>query len=249
MKILIVEDETAAFENLVACLQTLDKSIEICGNTESVEQTACWLREHEVDLILMDIHLSDGSGFSLFKQMDVETPVIFTTAYDQYAIEAFRVNSIDYLLKPIQMEELKRAFDKYRRFVPGEWTACLRRLSSLLEKPSYPGRLLIPTKGVMIPVPVEDVAFFHTCEGVVSLHLRDGRAYPYGDSLEQVMQTLDPRRFMRVNKQFILARWSIRKISVWFAGRLLVQLDVTTPESIYVSKNRAAQFKEWVCML
>lgn len=249
MKILIVEDETAAVENLVACLHLLDEPIEICANTESVAQTVRWLREHEeVDLILMDIHLSDGSAFSVFRQVEVDTPVIFTTTYDRYALEAFRVNSIDYLLKPIRMEELRRAFDKYWRRIPGEWSEYLRRLPSLLKKPTYPERILVSAQGVMIPIPIEDISFFYTNDGEVSLHLRNGRIYSYGSSLDQVMQKLNPKLFMRVNKQFILARSSIREISTWFAGRLLVKPDVAAPERVLVSKNRAAQFKRWVCM-
>ena len=116
MKILIVEDETAAYENLVDILAEIDPTIQIAGYTESISQTINWLKTNTVpDLILMDIHLSDGSAFSIFKSIQLETPVIFTTAYDEYAIEAFKVNSIDYLLKPIKVEELRRALDKFKK--------------------------------------------------------------------------------------------------------------------------------------
>ncbi len=117
MRILIVEDETAAYENLVDILAEIDPSIQIAGNTESISQTIHWLQTNPVpDLILMDIHLSDGSAFSIFKSITLETPIIFTTAYDEYAIDAFKVNSIDYLLKPIKVEELRQALEKFRKW-------------------------------------------------------------------------------------------------------------------------------------
>lgn len=132
MRVLIVEDETAAYENMVKALQAIDSTIEIAGNTESVGRTAEWLQNNpQPDLIFMDIHLSDGSAFMLFDRMKIETPIVFTTAYDQYAIDAFRVNSIDYLLKPIKPDELQRALDKFRHWMPIDMGGYLSRMMAL----------------------------------------------------------------------------------------------------------------------
>jgi len=135
MRILIVEDETAAYENLVDILAEIDPSIQIAGNTESISQTIHWLQSNPVpDLILMDIHLSDGSAFSIFKSITLETPVIFTTAYDEYAIDAFKVNSIDYLLKPIKVEELRNALEKFNKLKqPDNATIVITHYQRLLD--------------------------------------------------------------------------------------------------------------------
>ena len=195
MRILIVEDETAAYENLADMLVTIDPTIEIMGNTESVRQTVRWLQANpRPDLIFMDIHLSDGSAFAIFDQIEVEVPIIFTTAYDQYAIDAFKVNSIDYILKPIKPEELKRALDKFSR-----WNH-------------------------------QDI-----------IH--------YLSQLEQIISSLSPADFIRANKQFIISRDSVKDITIWFDSRLLVTLDIEVPERIYISKNKASEFKSWIVSL
>ena len=155
MRVLIVEDETAAAENLEYLLRKVDPDIEVATNTESVEQTARWLSENTVDLIFMDIHLSDGSAFSLFDSVDVKTPIIFTTAYDQYALDAFKVNSIDYLLKPIKPSDLQRALDKFHRLSQPDISQYLARLNSLASKPKYVSRFLISNDSVKITEVVE----------------------------------------------------------------------------------------------
>ena len=247
MRILIVEDETAAYENLAGALLDLDATIEVAGNTESVSQTAEWLQRHPpVDLIFMDIHLSDGSAFALFDRLTVDTPIVFTTAYDQYAIEAFRVNSIDYLLKPVKSADLKRALDKFRRWAPTDVPAYRERLAALAPKPAYKDRLLIPYRDKLLPVMLDRVAFFYTTNKSTAVCLTDGTQLTYSRTLEQVMAVLDPSRFMRANKQFILSRDSVKEITVWFDSRLLVTLTVPTPEPVYVSKNRASGFKDWL---
>ncbi|MCM1029916.1 MAG: LytTR family DNA-binding domain-containing protein [Oscillibacter sp.] len=247
MKVLIVEDETAAYENLADALHTIDATIEIAGNTESVEQTVRWLQQQPaVDLIFMDIHLSDGSAFALFDRMRVDTPVVFTTAYDQYALDAFRVNSIDYLLKPIKPEELQRALDKFRRWVPADMLAYLSRLAGLAPKPAYKDKILVPFRDKLLPVGLDTVACFYTTNKNTLVCLKDGTQYVYAKTLEQISALLDPAHFIRANKQFIVARDSVREITIWFDSRLLVKLTVDTPEPIYVSKNRAPEFKTWL---
>jgi len=161
MRILIVEDETSAYENLKAILQDLYPDIEILGNTQSVAKTIEWLKERQQpDLLFMDIRLSDDSAFAIFDRIEVSTPIIFTTAYDQYAIEAFRVNSIDYLLKPVKAAEVKRAVEKYRRFDRTDISQYLSRLTNLSSGKLHKDRMLIPYRDNRMPGGVKGNLFF-----------------------------------------------------------------------------------------
>jgi two-component system, LytTR family, response regulator len=247
MRVLIVEDETAAYENLIDILVLLDPSIVIAGNTESVKQTIRWLRTNPLpDLILMDIHLSDGSAFSIFDSLLVEIPVIFITAYDEYAIEAFKVNSIDYLLKPIKMLDLKRALDKFRKWNRQDLSKYLSSLTNLIHAPKYKDKLLIPVRDRLQPVSMNEISFFYTNEKNTRLFLKNRTAFNYSKSLEQIEASLNPDEFFRANKQFIIARNSVKNITIWFDSRLLLILDVEPPERVYVSKNKASEFKAWL---
>lgn len=247
MKVLIVEDETAAFESLVEILKEIDSTIEVLANCESVGQTVKWLKNNpEPDLILMDIHLSDGSSFLIFEHIEVETPIIFTTAYDEYAIDAFKQNSVDYLLKPIKQEELKRALDKFKKLSQNDVVEYLSRLTQLAPKKQYKEKILIPIKDKLLPVDLQDISCFYTTDKNTEVYLRDGRSFPYSSTLEQIFQTLNPNDFYRGNKQFIIARDSVKDLTIWFDNRLLVTLDIEVPERIYISKNKAADFKNWI---
>ena len=247
MKVLIVEDETVAYENLVDILTETDALIEVAGNTESVTQTVQWLKTNPVpDLIFMDIHLSDGSAFSIFEKIQVEIPIIFTTAYDEYAIEAFKVNSIDYLLKPIKTEEIERALNKFSKWTHSEISQYLTRISQLAPVPKYKDKILIPYKDKLLPVNLSDISCFYTTDKHTCIYTKDGNIYPYSKTLEQISSSLNPAQFMRVNKQFIIARNSVKNITIWFDNRLLITLDIESPERIYISKNKAAEFKSWI---
>ncbi len=247
MKVLIVEDETAAYENLVDILAEIDPDIQVVDNTESVNQTIQWLQNNpSPDLILMDIHLSDGSAFTIFQHIIIETPIIFITAYDEYAIEAFKVNSVDYLLKPIKPEELERALVKFSKWTRTEVVQYLTQLSQLTSTPKYKDKLLIPSKDKLIPIDMKDICCFYTTDKNTTIYLKDGKSYPYSKTLEQVIVTLNPSDFIRANKQFIVSRNCVKNITIWFDNRLLVTLDIETPERIYISKNKAAEFKAWI---
>lgn len=247
MRILIVEDETAAYENLVAILSEIDPDICVEGNTESVSQTISWLQNHiNPDLILMDIHLSDGSAFSIFNSLKVEIPVIFTTAYDEYAIEAFKVNSIDYLLKPIKVEDLKRALNKFRKWSSPDILQYLSHLSKLAPVLRFKDKILITEKDKLLPVNVNEISFFYATEKHTSIFLKNGKNYPFSKTLEQISDMLNPVDFIRANKQFVIARDSVKNITIWFDSRLLINPDVEPPERVFVSKNKAAEFKAWI---
>jgi len=247
MKILIVEDETAAYENLVDILAMMGPDIEITGYTESIRQTIQWLQSNpNPDLIFMDIHLSDGSAFSIFSRIKLEVPIIFTTAYDEYAIEAFKVNCIDYLLKPIKVEEMKRALDKFRKWTQKDILNYLTYLTKLTTAPKFKDKLLIPVKDQLQPLDMNDISCFYTTDKNTRIFLKNGKSIPYSKTLEQIEGSLNPKDFIRANKQFIIARRSVKNITIWFDSRLLITIDIEPPERIYVSKNKAAEFKAWI---
>lgn len=252
MKILIIEDETAASENLTAMLHEMDSDIEVVKVLESVQQTVRWLSTNPApDLIFMDIHLSDGSAFTLFQEMEVSTPIVFTTAYDQYALDAFAVNSIDYLLKPIKTADLKRALEKFKRWNRNDMMDYLERMMKMKPTqaqpaPEYTTSLLISVKDRLVPVSMDEVACIYSTERKTQLHLKDGRVLQYGKSLDSIILTLDPARFYRANKQYIVARDCVIDLVVWFDNRLLINMNIKVPEPLFVSKNKASEFKNWL---
>ncbi|MDD3062046.1 MAG: LytTR family DNA-binding domain-containing protein [Massilibacteroides sp.] len=247
MRVLIVEDETSAYINLKKILEEIDNTIEIAENTESIKQTVKWLENNTApDLIFMDIHLSDGSAFNIFNLITVDAPIVFTTAYDEYAIEAFKVNSIDYLMKPIEKSEVKRAIDKYRKLNEHDLVKYINQLSQLIPSGRYPEKLLIPVNDKLIQVALNAVACFYTTDNSTQIILLDGQKFFYNKSLDSIMNTVNPSLFFRANKQFIIAKKHVSDITIWFDNRLLILLKVETPERIYISKNKAALFKQWM---
>ncbi len=249
MKVLIIEDETSASEDLIAILHEIDEDIKVLDVLESVRQSVRWLRANPApDLIFMDIHLSDGSAFTLFQEIEVETPIIFTTAYNQYAIDAFNVNSIDYLLKPIKISDMTRALEKFRRLTSNDVMAYLQRVVSLgkTHTEGYVSSLLVPVRDKLVPVDVNNVVCIYNTDHKTQIILSDGRNISYGKSLDAIMLSLDPMKFYRANKQYIVSRSYIKEIVIWYDNRLLVNMELELPEPLYVSKNKASEFKNWM---
>lgn len=249
MKVLIIEDETSASEDLIAILHEIDEDIKVLDVLESVRQSVRWLRANPApDLIFMDIHLSDGSAFTLFQEIEVETPIIFTTAYNQYAIDAFNVNSIDYLLKPIKISDMTRALEKFRRLTSNDVMAYLQRVVSLgkTHTEGYVSSLLVPVCDKLVPVDVNNVVCIYNTDHKTQIILSDGRNISYGKSLDAIMLSLDPMKFYRANKQYIVSRSYIKEIVIWYDNRLLVNMKLELPEPLYVSKNKASEFKSWM---
>ena len=246
MRVLIVEDETAAVDNLKYLLYKVDRAIEIAALTESVEQTQQWLMQNHADLIFMDIHLSDGSAFSLFEHIEVSTPIIFTTAYDQYALDAFKVNSIDYLLKPIKQTDLERALEKFRRLTASDISSYISRINQLTEKTKFQSRILVTVKDKIIPLAVEEIACIYSTDRKTEIITTAEATYIHNKSLDTMIRNLDPTVFFRANKQFIINRNQITDITVWFDSRLRLRLTAETPEDIYIAKNRVSEFKSWL---
>ncbi|MGV8137105.1 MAG: LytR/AlgR family response regulator transcription factor [Mangrovibacterium sp.] len=247
MRVLIVEDETSAYINLKKILEEVDNTIEIAENTESVKQTVKWLENNTTpDLIFMDIHLSDGSAFNIFNLITVDTPIVFTTAYDEYAIEAFKVNSIDYLMKPMEKREVKRAIDKYQKLNGHDLVKYINQLSQLMPLGRYPEKMLIPVNDKLIQVTLNEVAYFYTTDNSTQIILFDGQKFFYNKSLDSIINTVNPSLFFRANKQFVIAKKHVSDITIWFDNRLFISLTVETSERIYISKNKAALFKQWM---
>lgn len=247
MKALIIEDETAAAVNLQAILKEVAPSIEVVATLESVVESIEWLRCHpHPDLLFADIHLADGDSFRIFRDVQVTAPVIFTTAYDQYALEAFKVNSIDYLLKPINVGDVRRALDKLHRLTNRERSDYGSRVRSMASSGVHSGTFLVHVRDRIIPLRREQIAFCYTSNEKVIAYDYDGAVYPLDKTLEALQALLPEADFFRANRQFIVARRAVKEIAVWFGSRLTLHLTVETPERIVISKARVPEFKAWL---
>lgn len=247
MKILIIEDETAAARNLMALLSNEIPATGEVVVLDSITSSVEWLTRNESpDVIFMDIHLADGDAFSIFDQVEVLSPVIFTTAFDQYALEAFRVNSIDYLLKPIQPADLHRALEKLRRLTGQELQDYLTRTAGSMGRERELKNFLIPMRDKILPLPVSDIAFCHTEGEKVCAYTFDGKRYHLDKSLDLLTVMLSDIDFYRANRQFIISRKTIQDLSVWYGSRLLVNTVVASPEKIVISRNKTSEFKKWL---
>lgn len=255
MKALIIEDEKAALRNLKMTLQEVDSTITIAGETDSITDTLQWLNEHPMpDLVFMDIHLADGSAFEIFNHTRITCPIIFTTAYDEYALKAFKVNSIDYLLKPITPHDLKAALHKlhglsgYRPKTDAnpQQPHLMDLIRKMTQENTARTHFLIPAKGdKFIPLAAEDILYFHITDGCVKAVDHEEREYTFMQTLDELQDMLHPRLFFRANRQFIIAKKAVKDISLWFNHRLAVNLKVPTPEKILISRAKANDFKEW----
>ena len=249
-RVVIVEDETAAAVNLRNMLCNLLPNVEVVGVLESVEEAVDYFSGSvDADVVFMDIHLADGDSFRIFRSVDISIPIIFTTAYDQYALEAFKVNSIDYLLKPFKEEELQRALDKLQRLTATERATVTERVEKMVAETAMPETmqtLLVRYKDKIVPVSMDDVAFFYTFSERVTLTTLAGITYPVDKTLETLGNQLASDKFFRANRQFIVSRKAVKDIAVWFGSRLALNLSIETPERIIISKARVPEFKRWL---
>ena len=247
MRVVIIEDETAASQNLTAILRKVCPNVEIVATIDTIVDSVEFFNSApSLDLVFMDIHLADGASFRIFDKAEVATPIIFTTAYDQYAIEAFKVNSIDYLLKPINEEGIKRAIEKWQRLTPTERKEYTERISKVIQNSPTEQTFLIHFRDKIIPLKTEDIAFFHTFEERVTAYCHTGEKYQIDHTLEALQSRLSGDEFFRANRQFIISRKAVKDISVWFGSRLSVNLTIETPERIVIPKARVHDFKMWL---
>ena len=230
-------------------LATVVGDIEVAAVLESVDEAVEFFRgDVAADVVFMDIHLADGDSFRIFRSVEIDIPIIFTTAYDEYALEAFKVNSIDYLLKPFKEEDLRRAIDKLSRLTNAERKEQSDNRKRLTDEAQTQAlqTMLIRYKDKIIPVKIEDVAYFYTSEERVTLTTLTGESYPVDRTLESLSQQLPDTKFFRANRQFIVSRRAVKDIAVWFGSRLSLNLTVETPERIIISKARVPEFKQWL---
>lgn len=248
MKALIIEDEVMAAKALRKLLAEVSPTMEIVGVLESVEDSVEWLEDNPMpDLMFMDIHLADGSSFSIFEKVNITSPVIFTTAYDEYALKAFEVNSIDYLLKPISKDALEHALHKFHTLSETRVNSdqIEKLLAQLGEKKKFRNYFLLPERDKLVPLSVSNVAYAYIEAKTVKMVTFDNKAYYLTQTLDDLIAQLDPHEFFRANRQFVVARQAIKDVSVWFGNKLAINLVMETPERIIVSKARVGEFKSW----
>ena len=253
MNVLIVEDEPHARNELKRLLGNERDDIHIIDSLDSVEDTVAWFKENQPpDLLFLDIQLSDGISFEIFSHVEVKSPVIFTTAYDEYAIKAFRVNSIDYLLKPIKQSELHQALGKYEalRNQYGNKPSGLQieQIEQLFElhKPTYKSRFIARVGDQIKHLEVDRVAYFMAEDNEVMLITEDDKRYIIDYTLDQLDGVLDPKDFYRINRKFIITPTAIEKISKYFNSRLHLELVPATEDTVLISRVKVPDFLKWM---
>lgn len=254
MKVLIVEDENLAAERLKDLILQYDNSIEILECLDSVEESVDWLLNNDMpDLFFFDIQLADGLSFEIFEDVEVKAPVIFTTAFDEYALRAFKVNSIDYILKPIDYQELAKAIDKYKAqyevaksLIPN-WDILQETLKAIKSNDDYKTRFAVK-KGVhLASIPVEEIAYFFSEHKISWLKTTDGKKYAVDYTLDQLAEILNPKDFFKLNRQYITSINAIKDVVVYSNSRLKVQLsDTSKDELILISREKVGDFKKWL---
>ncbi len=255
MKAVIIEDEHLAAQALESLVAEVDPDMEILIVLQSIDESVEWFQSHSMpDLVFMDIHLADGSSFSIFDEVNITCPIIFTTAYDEYALKAFEVNSVDYLLKPINKSDMERALNKAKRLAGTKeaFTDQSELISKLMlsinnsKQASYKSSLLVSIKDKLIPLAVKEIAYIYIDTKIVKAVSFSGKSYVLDMTMEEIARQLNPNTFYRANRQYIVARSAVKDMSVWFGNKLALNLNVSTPERIYISRTNVKEFKEWI---
>ena len=249
MKILLIEAEEPAALRLQKMLLEIEAGASVSDNIVSIASAVKWFKENQMpDLIISDIQLSDGLSFEIFKAVEILCPVIFTTAYDQYAIEAFRVNSIDYLLKPIKKDELSGAIAKFKKMKPAAPSIDINQLLKTFSNPAsaYKQRFVVRYGEHIKTITIEEVAFFYTEDKVNFLTTKEGRRFAIDFNLDTLESMLDPKIFFRINRQYIIGIQSITEMFSYSKSRVLIKLNPPAKHETIVSTERSADFKLWL---
>jgi len=251
MNIIIIEDEEAGANLLTTTLSQVDKDIEVLGVCEDEKQTLALLESKpQVDAIFSDIQLTDNLSFSVLKKIDPTIPVVFVTAYNEYALEAFQHHGIDYVLKPFSREDIQKAVDKLKTYKSGQTASNVHQVKQLIAyfeaNQNYKNTFLVGFQDRLIPLKTKEIVCFYTAESDVYGLYNSGKSYRIYDSLEQIQHQLKPELFYRANRQFIINKTFILDIRHYFNGRLKVKLKKKTPEDIIISKAKASDFKNWL---
>ena len=252
MKILLVEDEDLAVKKLRKTLEAVDPGIEVIGTTDSIKATVQWLKDNPApELILMDIELADGQSFEIFNLIDVNSPVIFTTSYDEFALKAFKVNSVDYLLKPIQKDELEAAINKFRRLKGIEhpntdFDNLVRELQQKLQPKEYRKRFLVKQGQKLISIEIEEISYFFSDGRLNFFKTTDNRTFVVDYTMEELEEMLDNQKYFRISRSFYVSINSVDKIEDYFGNRLLLGLKPPVDKQALVSREKVTAFKKWM---
>ena len=252
MQILIVEDEELAVKKLQKTLAAVNASANIAGVTDSIKSTVEWLQENpQPDLILMDIELADGQSFEIFNLTDVKSPVIFTTSYDEYALKAFKVNSVDYLLKPIQKEELQAALNKFQKIkgnsaVDVNMEILIKELQQKLQPKEYRKRFLVKHGQKLVSVEIDEIAYFYSDGRLNFFKTYDNKKFVVDYTMDELEEMLEPEKYFRISRSFYVAVNSIDKIDDYFGNRLILQLKPVVDKEALVSREKVTDFKKWM---
>ena len=257
MNVVIIEDENLTAKRLESLLYRYDPAIKVLVRLPSVAEAVAWFSESQlpVELVFMDIHLEDDLGFRIFEQTQLAVPVVFTTAYDEYMIQAFKVNSIDYLLKPINYDELVAAVEKFKALkkqFSGNAVAPAYEIETLLnligksKQTDYKDRFMITVGTKIRSIDASEIAYFFLEEKVIFLVTKDGLTLPVDYSLDKLAQLLNPRQFFRISRQFLVSLPAIQHIHAYSAGKLKLDLLPKVKQEVFVSGDRMTEFKEWL---
>ncbi len=252
MKILLIEDEPQAAQRMEKLVKEILPEVSILAKIDSVKKAVEWLNSNpSPDLILMDIQLADGISFSIFDQCEVKSPVIFTTAYDEYALKAFKVNSIDYILKPIDETELRRAIQKFETLSgsksgsPDKMLESIGLAMQMLTK-KYKERFVVKVGEHMKSIEVSDVFFFFSLEKTTFAQTKDGRKHILDFTIEQVDELMNPNRFFRINRKYLVASDAIQDMISYTNSRLKLVLKTSDDNEVIVARERVQEFKDWL---
>lgn len=247
MKVLIIEDEARAANHLERLLKKAAPEMEILARLESVRESVEFLsRGHEPELIFSDIQLADGLSFEIFTKVKVACPIIFTTAWDHYAIEAFNTNGIDYLLKPVEEIRLIKAIEKARLFSPLPLFEKIMALAGSKPAKSYKSRFLVKVGEKIKTFPVEEITTFYSLEKATYLLTRENRSYSIDFALDQLENILDPERYFRINRKYIVSLETCSNITAWSNSRLKLRIEGIEDQEIIVARERVQEFREWL---
>jgi DNA-binding LytR/AlgR family response regulator len=248
MKAIIIEDENLSAEHLTTLLHKLDSGIEIIATYDSVKKSSEEFKKGiKADLLFVDVHLADGLSFDIFSKIAIDTPVIFTTAYDEYAIKAFKINSVDYLLKPIGIADLKIALDKYKKLNVGNHAAILENISNAYQtiNKQYKNRFMVKTGDTISSIKTEDISHFISEDGAVLL-ITGGKRYVVDYTLDQLENLISSATFFRINRKVLINISSVQKVSAYFNSRLKLNFEPLGEEDSIVSRERVNDFKAWL---
>jgi DNA-binding LytR/AlgR family response regulator len=259
MKILIVEDEDLAVKKIQKTLASVDSEAVITGITDSIKSTVEWIQQNpQPDLILMDIELADGQSFEIFNLVEIKSPVIFTTSYDEYALKAFKINSIDYLLKPVQKEELQAALSKFKKIKQAYGSAdtgeskevnldsLVKELQRKLQPKDYRKRFLVKHAQKLVSVEIDEIAYFFSDGRLNFFKTNDNRKFVVDYTMDELQDMLDPAQYFRISRSFYVSVNCIDKIDDYFGNRLILQLKPVVDKEALVSREKVTDFKKWM---